>query len=220
MAGWYSLDFYSSLPFLAWLVGVRGGKGQSVCPRERRGHGETAAPTTLALPGSSGAGLQVRCQGYCPHSQPALGDFPETALPQPASSAGRLHELGSLPVPVPSPASSPISAPAAAMVLHQAHVEVLGCIWDLSVTSRQGHGLPVFPRTARRGGQSVQPSLPSKRAQQSREPALHSPPPQSHPHHHHHCSALHSPLSPDSSKRSPKSENFRANHLLRTLSTR
>lgn len=122
--------------------------------------------------------------------------------------------------PCPVLPQAPSLPPAAAMVLHQAHVEGLGCIWDLSVTSRQGHGLPVFPRTARRGGQSVQPSLPSKRAQQSREPALHSPPPQSHPHHHHHCSALHSPLSPDSSKRSPKSENFRANHLLRTLSTR
>ena len=54
MAGWYSLDFHSSLPSLAWLGGVRGGKGQSVFPRERRGHGETAAPTTAALPGSSG----------------------------------------------------------------------------------------------------------------------------------------------------------------------
>lgn len=93
-------------------------------------------PTTLALPGPSSAGLRVRCQGHRPHSQPALGDFPETALPWPATSTDRLHELDSVPVSMPSPGSSPISVPAAATVLRQAHVEVLGCI------SRQGHELP------------------------------------------------------------------------------
>lgn len=67
MAGWYSLDFYSSLPFLAGLVGVRGGKGQSVCPRERGGHGETAVPTTLPCPAppvlASGSDASVTAPG-------------------------------------------------------------------------------------------------------------------------------------------------------------
>ena len=147
------------------------------------------------MPGSSGARPRARCQGYRPHSQPALGDFPETALPWPATPTARLHELDSPPVPVPSPGSSPISVLATAIMLRQAHVEVWATCGICLSISRQGHELPegktVSPLTARVDSQSVQPTLPEQTSSAVRSLLSIHHPPQSHPRRHH-CLAVHS----------------------------